>query len=54
MIYTKNQGLWKLDVSSYRKLRIPLEWVRSELLESGFKIDLCENNKGMITIIAGK
>ena len=54
MIYTKNQGLWKLDVSSYRKLRIPLEWVRRELLESGFEIELCENNKGMITIIAGK
>ena len=54
MIYTKNQGVWKLDVSSYRKLRIPLEWVRRELLESGFKIELCENNKGIITIIAGK
>ena len=54
MIYTKKQGVWKLDVSIYRKLRIPLEWVRRELLESGFEIELCENNKGMITIIAGK
>lgn len=54
MIYTKSQNTWKLDVSYYRKLRIPMEWVRRELLELGFTIGLCENNKGMITVIAGK
>ncbi|HMB44543.1 MAG TPA: hypothetical protein VKL21_01850, partial [Candidatus Methanoperedens sp.] len=31
MIYTKDHDMWKLDVSSYRKLRIPQEWVRKEL-----------------------
>ncbi len=54
MIYTKSQDTWKLDVSCYRKLRIPQEWVRRELSELGFTIGLCENNKGMITVIAGK
>jgi len=32
----------------------PQEWVRKELLELGFTIVLCKNNKGMITMIAGK
>jgi len=54
MIYTKSQDGWKLDVSCYRKLRIPMVWVRRELSELGFTICLCENNKGMITVIAGK
>ncbi len=54
MIYTKHRHEWKLDVSCYRKLRIPVEWVRMELSGLGFTIGLCENNKGMITVIAGK
>ena len=54
MIYTKDRDMWKLNVSSYRKLRIPPEWVRNELLGLGFWMDLCENNKGMITVIAAK
>ena len=54
MIYTKDHDMWKLDVSSYRKLRIPQEWVRKELLGLGFSMDLCEINKGMITVIATK
>ncbi|HWQ96012.1 MAG TPA: methyltransferase domain-containing protein [Candidatus Methylomirabilis sp.] len=54
MIYTKSEDGWKLDVSCYRKLRIPLEWAKKELLELGFSICLCDNNKGMITVIAGK
>ena len=54
MIYTRSKDGWKLDVSCYRKLRIPLAWIRRELLELGFTINLCENNKGMITVIAGK
>ncbi len=54
MIYTKSQDAWKLDVSCYRKLHIPMEWVRRELSELGFTIGICENNKGMITVIANK
>ncbi|HEY9247335.1 MAG TPA: class I SAM-dependent methyltransferase [Candidatus Methanoperedens sp.] len=54
MIYTKNHNTWKLDVSCYRKLRIPLEWARNELLELGFTIGICENDKGTIRVIAEK
>ena len=35
-----------MDVSSYRKLRIPLEWVKKGNFGIGFEIELCENNKG--------
>lgn len=57
IIYTKNNennNNWEFKVSCYRKLRIHMEWVRSELLKLGFSISVCENNKGMITVIAGK
>lgn len=54
MVYSRKENTWKLEVSCYRKLRIPMEWVRSELSEIGFTIGLCEQNKGIITMIAGK
>ncbi len=54
MIYTKCWDGWKLDVGCYRKLRIPQEWASRELLDLGFTIALCENNKGMITVTASK
>lgn len=54
MIYTKDHDMWKLDVSSYIKLRIPQEWVGRELLGLGFSMDLCKKDKGMITVIASK
>ncbi len=54
IIYRKSKDGWKMDVSCYRKLRIPPEWVTKELSDLGFTIALYENNKGMITVIAGK
>ena len=54
MIYKKIKGDWKMDASSYTKLRIHPDWVRKELMKSGFSINLCEIEKGWITVIAGK
>ncbi len=54
IIYRKSRTGWKLDAGCYRKLRIPPEWVKKELLDLGFTICLYENNKSMITVIAGK
>ncbi|NJD52863.1 MAG: methyltransferase domain-containing protein [Candidatus Methanoperedens sp.] len=54
IIYRKSKDGWKMDVSCYRKLRIPPEWVTKELSGLGFTIARYENNKGMITVIAGK
>lgn len=52
MIYKKIKGDWKMDASSYTKLHP--DWVRKELMKSGFSINLCEIEKGWITVIAGK
>lgn len=54
IIYSRTPGGWKLCVSSYRKLRIPVDWVRRELKELGFTITFCTRDKGMITLIAFK
>lgn len=54
MIYKKIKDEWEMDVSSYKKLRIHQDWVRRELMKSGFIISLCETEKGWITVIAGK
>jgi hypothetical protein len=54
IIYSKTRQGWKLDARSYRKLRIPLDWVRRELTELGFTITFCTKDRGMITLIACK
>lgn len=54
IIYSKTRQGWKLDVSSYRKLRIPLDWAKRELTELGFTITFCTKDRGMITLIACK
>jgi len=54
IVHSKTPHGWKMDVSSYRKLRIPAEWVRRELTELGFTISFFKNDKGMIKLIAGK
>lgn len=52
IIHKRSSEGWKMDASCYRKLRIPKEWVKNELSDLGFTIRLCENNRGMITVIA--
>jgi len=54
IVYSRTPQGWKLDVSSYKKLRIPEDWVRRELIELGFKITFCTKDKGIITLIACK
>ncbi|MCZ7402082.1 MAG: class I SAM-dependent methyltransferase [Candidatus Methanoperedens sp.] len=54
IVYSRTPQGWKLDVSSYKKLRIPADWVRRELIELGFTITFFTKDKGMITLIACK
>ncbi len=54
LIYTKNGDSWTFKKSSYRKLRIPLEWTLERLKEAGVFIKSDDNDKGMITIVAEK
>ncbi len=54
VVYTRKESSWDLNKSSYKKLIIPPDLIKSELTNAGFKIDLFENNEGLISIIASK
>jgi SAM-dependent methyltransferase len=54
VIYEKTGGQWQLKKGFYRKLRIPPQWTRNCLLETGFEISKFEIRNGMATIIARK
>ena len=54
VIYEKTEGQWQLKKGFYRKLRIPPEWARDCLLETGFEIKKFDVRNGMATIIARK
>jgi len=38
IIHQREDGGWRMDKSSYRKLRLPAEWVAAELQALGFRI----------------
>ena len=54
VIYERTEGQWQLKKGVYRKLRIPPEWARDCLLETGFEIKKFDVSNGMATIIARK
>lgn len=54
IIYELINSFWVLRKSYYRKCRIDFEWCKNQLGNSGFKIRLSSNEKGLITIIADK
>ena len=54
IIYEKMGTQWELKKSFYRKLRIPPEWTRDYLQETGFDIEFYDEKNGMIYIIARK
>ncbi len=54
LVYTRKHDTWEFRKSSYRKLRIPLEWALERLKKKGFVIKSSNNDKGMITIVAEK
>jgi len=54
LLYRKENGQWKLDVSSYPKLRLNRSWVENRLLENGLSVIHNELVNGMIKIVANK
>jgi len=54
LLYRKENEQWKLDVSSYPKLRLDRNWVESQLLENGLSVIHNELANGMIKIVASK
>ena len=54
VIYEKSNNQWQLKKGFYRKLRIPPDWARDRLHETGFDIEKFDIRNGMVTILARK
>jgi len=56
LIHTRSSGnSWRLDKSSYRKLRIPPTWLTNQLREAGFTVESSEPGpRGMLVFTAFK
>ncbi len=54
VIYEKTNGQWQLKKGVYKKLRIPPQWARDCLLETGFEVNQFDIRNGMATITARK
>ncbi|MBA2285760.1 MAG: class I SAM-dependent methyltransferase [Ktedonobacteraceae bacterium] len=54
LIYTRQGEQWTLHKSSYRKLRLALSWLVTQLQLAGFAIDIQESLRGMWFLVAHK
>ena len=55
LVYTRGaDGAMTLNKSMYRKLRLPLDWVKSALADAGFDIVHEETARGAVTLMASK
>ncbi len=54
LVYTNTDGQWSLNKSFYRKLRLSSDWVKKQLLQTGFSnVDIHIEN-GLVTAVAEK
>jgi SAM-dependent methyltransferase len=51
LVYVRQDSGWSLNKSSYRKLRLGIDWVREELSKAGFDV-LSEDLSGRLTGVA--
>ncbi|GHO67502.1 SAM-dependent methyltransferase [Ktedonobacter sp. SOSP1-52] len=54
LIYTRQGEQWARQKSSYRKLRLALSWLISQLQLTGFTIDAQESHRGMWFLAVSK
>lgn len=54
IVYRRENGVWNINKSFYRKLRLPNSWVERILLNSGFANIESQIESGFVTIIATK
>jgi SAM-dependent methyltransferase len=55
LVYARGpDGAMTLDKSMYRKLRLPVDWVKAALAGTGFEIALEETARGAVTLLASK
>jgi hypothetical protein len=52
ILHEKIEGQWKLKVSSYPKLKLPMEIIKSLLVEIGFTLDAAETIRGQEFLVA--
>lgn len=54
LLYENHSGEWKLTASSYRKVRIPIDWLDEQLTAAGFRVRRESGMSGMVRFIAEK
>lgn len=52
ILYEHSHGIWKTNISSYRKLRLMPEWVRQVFQNAGFRATIENGPRGMLRLIA--
>jgi SAM-dependent methyltransferase len=52
ILHDRTEGQWKLKVSSYPKLKLSMEIIKSLLIESGFTLDAVETIRGQEFLVA--
>ncbi len=54
LVYTNTDGQWSLNKSFYRKLRLSSDWVKKQLLQTGFSNVDIDIENGLVTAVAEK
>ena len=54
LVYIRDNQKWILLKSFYRKIKIGMDWVASHLEKKGFRMEMADNTRGLITVIAKK
>ncbi|MTJ79456.1 MAG: class I SAM-dependent methyltransferase [Telmatospirillum sp.] len=54
LIHVRDNGEWTLHKSSYRKLRLPVHWVRDRMTGCGLILRHEETVKGMTILVGGR
>lgn len=54
LIHVREGGAWTLHKSSYRKLRLPVGWLASELEDAGFRVTRNEMAGRLSALVAAK
>jgi SAM-dependent methyltransferase len=52
VIHERSGGTWRMQVSSYRKLRLSPEWVMAALRDAGLEPAMSQGPRGMIQVVA--
>ncbi len=54
IVYLRDNGEWKLHKSSYKKLRLSLQWLTDMLVNTGFSVDESSEQDGFNVLVVSK